>query len=109
MNDATRRALRTLVQTIVAFVLAGGLAEVVNAYADEWAIQGANRMLLTAALTVVVTWAQNAAEDKGVLPALLKPPASPDATPVPTAHRPTVDDPNGDGRPDYLGARPRSR
>ena len=108
MNDATRRALRTLVQTIVAFVLAGGLAEVVNAYADEWAIHGANRMLLTAALTVV-TWAQNAAEDKGVLPALLKPPASPAATPAPTAHRPTVSNPDGDGRPDYLGARPRSR
>ena len=101
MNDATRRALRTLVQTIVAFVLAGGLAEVVNAYADEWAIHGANRMLLTAALTVVVSWAQNAAEDRGALPALLKTPASSGAAPVPTIHRPTVSDPDGDGRPDY--------
>ena len=101
MNDATRRALRTLVQTIVAFVLAGGLAEVVNAYADEWAIHGANRMLLTAALTVVVSWAQNAAEDRGVLPALLKAPAPPAATPAPTTHRPTVYDPDGDGRPNY--------
>ena len=97
MNDATRRALCTLVQTIVVFVLAGGLAEVVNAYADEWAIHGANRMLLTAALTVVVSWAQNAAEDSGALPALLKAPVSPGATPAPTTHRPPVSDPEGDG------------
>ncbi|CAA9547241.1 MAG: hypothetical protein AVDCRST_MAG19-473 [uncultured Thermomicrobiales bacterium] len=83
MNDATRRALRTLLQVGIGFVLAGGLAEVVNAYADEWAIAGANRMLVTAALTVAVTFAQNYAEDRGAIPAIGKAPASGGANPVP--------------------------
>ena len=80
MNDATRRTLRTLLQTVIGFVLAGGLTEVVNAYADEWRIAGANRLLLAGALTIVVTFCQNWAEERGAIRPVLKAPARrPDA------------------------------
>ncbi len=74
MNDATRRTLRTLLQTAIGFVLAGGLTEIVNAYADQFEIAGANRLLLAGALTISVTFCQNVAEERGAIRPLLKAP-----------------------------------
>jgi uncharacterized membrane protein HdeD (DUF308 family) len=77
MNETTRRTLRTLLQTVVAFVIAGGLTEIVNAYADQFHVSGATRMLLAGALTIVVTFAQNYAEERGALRPILKAPPEP--------------------------------
>lgn len=84
MSDATGRTLRTLLQTLVGFVVAGGLTEIVHAYADQFRVVGANRLLLAAALTILVTFAQNVGEQRGWVPTLLKPPTPP---------APTTDDP----------------
>jgi len=76
VNEATRRTLRTLLQTVVGFVVAGGLAELVDAYADQFRVAGANRLLLAGAVTILVTFAQNLGEERGWLrPVLKAPPA----------------------------------
>lgn len=80
MNDPTRRALRTGLQVFVGWIVAGGLAAVVNAYADQWQIDGANRLALTMLLTIVLSWAQNYAEEQGALPPVLKGPKPPAAS-----------------------------
>ena len=72
MTETTRRTLRTLLQTLVGFVLAGGLSEIVAAYADEWRIAGADRLLLAGVLTILVTFAHNWAEEHGAIRPLLK-------------------------------------
>lgn len=79
MNEATRRTLRTLLQAVVGFVVAGGVTEIVDAYADQYRLAGANRLLLAGALTVLVTFAQNVGEQRGWIRPLLKapPPTSP--------------------------------
>ncbi|MDP9364123.1 MAG: hypothetical protein M3Q10_07850 [Chloroflexota bacterium] len=74
MNEATRRTLRTLLQTVVGFVVAGGLAEIVDAYADHFRVAGANRLLLAGAVTILVTFAQNLGEERGWLRPVLKAP-----------------------------------
>lgn len=77
MNEATRRTLRTLLQTVVGFVVAGGVTEIVDAYADQYRLAGANRLLLAGALTVLVTFAQNIGEQRGWIRPLLKTPPPP--------------------------------
>lgn len=72
MNEATRRTLRTLLQTFVGFVVAGGLSEIVDAYADQIRVTGANRLLLAGAMTILATFAQNVGEQQGWLRPLLK-------------------------------------
>lgn len=104
MSDATGRTLRTLLQTLVGFVVAGGLTEIVNAYADQFRVVGANRLLLAAALTILVTFAQNVGEQRGWVPTLLKPPTPPPrrrATPRPLPTTGWADRPSlvGPGRP----------
>ena len=81
MNEATRRTLRTLLQTVVGFVVAGGVTQIVDAYADQYRLAGANRLLLAGALTLLVTFAQNVGEQRGWIRPLLKaPPPSSAAT-----------------------------
>lgn len=87
MNEAKRRTLRTLLQTIVGFVVAGGLAEIVNAYADQIRVGGANRLLLAGLLTVVVTFLQNLSEQHGWVRPLLK---APETTPAPVGPQPSL-------------------
>jgi hypothetical protein len=77
MNDATRRALRTLAQ----FVVAGGFTEAINAFLVD--LDPAQKMAILAVLQLVVSFAQNYLEDIGAIPAALKAPPSPGANPVP--------------------------
>ena len=78
MSDATRRAIRTLMQ----FVVGGGLGTLVSELAAKTADP-----LVKAAIVVgaafVVSYAQNWLEDNTAFPALLKAPASEGENPIP--------------------------
>jgi hypothetical protein len=77
MTDATRRALRTLLQ----FIAAGGL----TAFVDEVVAKisdGRLTALVLAGSLLLVTYAQNWLEDNTTFPALLKAPPSPGVNPV---------------------------
>ncbi len=60
-----RRAGRSLIQLIAGGGLTGLVAALVGGLSPTWA------GLLVAASTVLVSWAQNYAEDKGVIPPVL--------------------------------------
>lgn len=77
MSDATRRALRTLFQ----FVVAGGLTALVNTAADG--LDSSWLALVQAVNQLLVTFAQNWLEDNTGVPAILKAPASGGENPVP--------------------------
>lgn len=67
MNDALKRAIRTLLQLIAA----GGLTAVVNTFADG--LTASQATLVLAGWGFFVSWAQNTLEDHGKVPAVLKP------------------------------------
>jgi hypothetical protein len=75
MNDATRRALRTLIQLIAA----GGLTALVNQLAGDLPSRYAPYLLI--AFTLLVTFCQNWLEDNTAVPAVLK------STPVAPSER----------------------
>ena len=77
MNDASRRALRTLFQ----FIVAGGFTEVINQFVVD--LDGTQKLLVLAVSQLVVTFAQNYLEDNTSTPALLKAPASEGQNPAP--------------------------
>lgn len=77
MSDATRRALRTLFQ----FVVAGGLTALINGAVDG--LDPSWLALVQAVNQLIVTFAQNWLEDNTAVPALLKAPASEGENPVP--------------------------
>ncbi len=76
-NDPARRALRTLIQ----LVAAGGLTWLTDQLAQD--IPNEYVPYMVGAYTVLVTLCQNALEDAGKVPALLKGKASSGANPVP--------------------------
>ncbi len=76
MNDATRRALRTLAQ----FIVAGGFTQVIDAYVTD--LDGVNKLLVLAGVQLVVTFSQNYLEDHTAFPAVLKSHASSGENPV---------------------------
>ena len=69
-DTATRRAIRTLLQFVVALILSGAFDAVVKKYTDyapaEW------RYVLTGAWLYIVVQAQNWAENQGYIPPILK-------------------------------------
>jgi hypothetical protein len=65
MTDAQKRALRTLVQAIIG-ALSAGLLVALDVLPVAWV------PVLTVALTTVFTAVQNALEDNGTIPSLLK-------------------------------------
>lgn len=78
MSDALRRAIRTLLQ----FIAGGGLSVLVTeviADVDDTTAKAA----ITVVAAFLVSFAQNELEDRDVIPALLKAPASDGANPVP--------------------------
>lgn len=77
MSDSTRRAIRTALQSIVGALGAGVLNLVFKGVNPGW--------LAVAAVvaTTVFTQIQNALEDSGKIPALLKAPASDGVEPLP--------------------------
>ena len=77
MNDSTRRAIRTALQSIVGALGAGVLNLVFTGINPGW------RAVAAVVLTTVFTQIQNALEDRGTIPALLKAPASDGAEPIP--------------------------
>lgn len=88
MSDALRRGLRSFLQVFIgAFLATNGLA----AIGQDGAIDATDIALLTKAVVSAATagfvallvWAQNALEDKGAIPAVLKAPASSGVDPIP--------------------------
>lgn len=82
LPDSVRRALRTLVQ----LVAGGGLTALVDQLAQD--LPDAYRPYIFIASTVIVTLAQNYAEDRNWIPSILKAQASSGANPV--THDPAV-------------------
>lgn len=76
LPDSTRRALRTLVQLIAG----GGLTALVDQVALD--VPDSYRPYVFIASTVIVTLAQNVAEDHGWVPALWKAQASSGENPI---------------------------
>lgn len=85
MSDALRRALRTFVQAFLGSVLTSGLLSAINetGVVDWSAIKKVAVSAAAAALIALLTFVVNALEDKGVMPALIKAPASGGADPIP--------------------------
>jgi hypothetical protein len=80
MNDATRRALRTLIW------LSATAAGAIPALAAAFDLSAGVVTKIVAVFTfagVMLTALVNALEDSGAIPALLKAPPSPGANPVP--------------------------
>ncbi len=77
MNDASRRALRTLLQ----FIVAGGFTEVISTFVVD--LDATQKLLVLALTQLVVTFAQNYLEDNTNAPAILKAPASQGQNPAP--------------------------
>jgi len=80
MNDSTRRALRTIFDLVPAVLATlAVLVPLLDLDAGTVAKIGA----LVATITVVFAKVRNGLEDAGVIPAVLKAPASDGADPVP--------------------------
>jgi hypothetical protein len=93
-SDWWRRAVRTLIQLIAG----GGLAWLTDQLAKD--LPTAYVPYLMGGYTVLVAMCQNALEDAGKIPAVLKGQASSgvDSAPEPPIHYPkTAIDPDGDG------------
>jgi hypothetical protein len=65
MNDAQKRAIRTLIQAIIG-ALSAGLLAVLDIVPGNWV------PVLTVVLTTVFTAVQNGLEENGTLPPLMK-------------------------------------
>jgi hypothetical protein len=84
LNDAVRRALRTFVQAFTGSILTSG---VLGAVADGAAVdlsifQKTGVSALAAGVIALLTYVQNALEDNGAIPAVLKAQASSGAEPA---------------------------
>lgn len=77
MSDSLRRSIRTLLQAILG-ALGAGLLNVIFKGIDPAVLA-----VIGVILTTVITQVQNALEDAGAIPALLKAPASDGDHPVP--------------------------
>lgn len=67
-----------------AFIASGVLSAMQTTGVVDWAVlQKAAVSAATAGIIALLTWVVNALEDKGVVPAMLKSPASSGANPVP--------------------------
>lgn len=87
MNDSTRRAIRTGVDTLLGLLASIAVVFVVPGFEDWMNDQGWGKAFATAALMVVVLTAfltklKNWLEDEHNFPALLKAPASDGQNPV---------------------------
>lgn len=93
MNDAVRRAIRTFVQAFTGVIVAQSGAILLDAQKGEYVldIEWIKRLAVSAAVAGVialVSWLQNAMEDAGSIPSVLKASASSGANPV--THDPAV-------------------
>lgn len=77
MSDAVRRAIRTFFQTFVGVLISSGiLSAMTEAGVVDWsALKKVVISAGAAAVVAVVTYIQNALEDSGTVPALLKDPS----------------------------------
>lgn len=84
MSDAVRRAIRTFLQAFVGVLVSSGvLSAVGEAGVVDWsALKKVGLSALGAGVVALFTFIQNALEDEGSVPALLKAPASSGANPV---------------------------
>jgi hypothetical protein len=85
MTDALRRAIRTFIQAFLGSIISSGVLSAVatTGAVDLSNLQKVGAAGLAAGLIALVSFAQNALEDGGQIPALLKAPASDGADPVP--------------------------
>ena len=78
MSDAIRRAIRTFFQTFVGVLISSGiLSAAAEAGVVDWS--ALKKIVISAgaaAVVAVVTYIQNALEDSGTVPALLKEPST---------------------------------
>lgn len=80
MTDAPRRGIRTVLQGLLALVL--GIPATAAAFGVDAATAG-KIGAVCALVTGVVTVVMNELEDRDIIPALLKAPASDGANPIP--------------------------
>jgi hypothetical protein len=88
LSDAIRRGIRTFVQAFIGVILAQSGAILLAAQKGEYVldIEWWKRIAVSGAAAGVIalfSYIQNALEDRGTVPALLKAPPSPGANPVP--------------------------
>lgn len=84
LPDSVRRALRTFLQAFVGIlVTSGALSAITTEGVVDWAVlKKAAISAFAAGVVAVLTYVQNAAEDRGVIPAVLKANASDGANPI---------------------------
>lgn len=85
MTDALRRAIRTFIQAFLGSILSSGVLSAIatDGVVDLSGLQKVGAAALAAGLIALVSFAQNALEDVGTIPALLKAPASSGVDPFP--------------------------
>ena len=74
MSDAVKRAVRTFGQTLVGTVITSGIlsATAETGVVDWPAIKKVAVSAFVAAVVAVLSWAQNALEDRSAIPTLMK-------------------------------------
>lgn len=87
MPDSVRRAIRTFFQAFLGAIITTGVLSTAatNGVVDWSSLKKAAVSALSAGIVATVSFVQNALEDKGTVPALLKAPASSGADPIPQA------------------------
>lgn len=76
MSDAVRRAIRTFIQAFLGVLVTSGIfsAAAEDGVVDWSGLKKVGISAAAAAVVAVVTYIQNALEDSGTVPALLKEP-----------------------------------
>lgn len=77
MSDAIRRAIRTFFQTFLGVIITSGIfsAAAENGVVDWSGLKKVGLSAAAAAVVALLTYIQNALEDSGTIPALLKDPS----------------------------------
>ena len=85
MSDAIRRAVRTFLQSFIGVLVSTGILSAIgeSGVVDWSGLKKAGLSALGAGVVALLTFIQNALEDEGAVPAILKAPASEGVHPVP--------------------------
>lgn len=85
MSDALRRGIRTALLAFIGTILSSGVfSAIATAGVVDWsALKKVGISAVAASIIGLLTWAVNALEDKGTIPALLKAPPSAGVNPIP--------------------------
>jgi hypothetical protein len=80
MSDRAQRSIRTLFQSVLAIIAAGGFVSIWNVVTENHQIDPVIAAVVTIVLgPALVSWAQNELEDAGKIKTVLKEPATPAA------------------------------